>query len=89
MSDYSEGNAEQEAVPSVLPEFATLYLRLPTETGTLFPKTRAIINMFPGRNKVVVYFADTRQRRGAQCALDARMLTELKSVLGEENVVVK
>jgi len=67
----------------------TLYLRLPTEDGSLFPKVRAIINMFPGDSTAVVYFADTKQRRGTHCALDSRMLNELKNLLGEANVVVK
>ena len=90
ITDYSENMAEQEAAVSmVVPAGATLYLRLPTENTGLFPKVRAIINMFPGENKVIVYFADTKQRRGAQCAVDPRMLAELKALLGEENVVVK
>ena len=67
----------------------TLYLRLPTEEETLFSKIRAILNMFPGDSQAVVYFADTKQRRGTRCSLDSRMLDELKRVLGDENVVVK
>ena len=67
----------------------TLYLRLPTEEGKLFSKIRAILNMFPGDSQAVVYFADTKQRRGTRCALDSRMLSELKNVLGEGNVVLK
>jgi len=38
---------------------------------------------------VVLYFADTRQRRGTRCVLMESLLTELKNVLGEENVVLK
>ena len=57
--------------------------------GPLFGKIRAILNMFPGQSQVVVYFADTKQRRGSICALDSRMLTELNNVLGNENVVIK
>ena len=45
--------------------------------------------MFPGDQKAVVYFADTKLRRGAMCALDDRMLQELEKLLGEGNVVVK
>ena len=67
----------------------TLYLRLPTEEGKLFPKVRAILNMFPGDSTAVVYFTDTKQRRGTRCALDSRMLGELNNLLGESNVVVK
>ena len=90
MSDYTEQNrlVEQMSGPSVQKE-GTLYLRLPTEEGTLFGKIRAILGMFPGENPVVVYFADTKQRRGSRCSLDSRMIAELGQVLGKENVVIK
>jgi DNA polymerase-3 subunit alpha len=45
--------------------------------------------MFPGEDTVVVYFEDTKQRMGSRCALDARMLKELETLLGGHNVVVK
>lgn len=67
----------------------TLYLRLASEEGPMFGKIRAILNMFPGKAPVVVYFADTRQRRGSTCDLDERMLTELENRLGKDNVVLK
>ena len=67
----------------------TLYLRLPTEEGTLFRKIRAILNMFPGTAPVVLYFADTKVRRGTRCMLAESMLKELETVLGTENVVLK
>ncbi len=66
-----------------------LYLKLSSEEGPLFGKIRAILNMFPGDKQVVVYFADTKQRRGSLCAFDKAMLEELISVLGKENVVLK
>ena len=87
ISDYADGPLPEEPVKPQAQ--ATLYLRLPTESGTLFPKIRAILNMFPGNSRVVVYFADTKQRRGTSCALAPSMLSELKNVLGEENVVLK
>ena len=89
ISDFAKEAPKEELAQRSNPLVGTLYLRLPTETGTLFPKIRAILNMFPGDSTAVVYFADTKQRRGTQCALDERMLDELKKVLGEGNVVVK
>ncbi|MBQ7769239.1 MAG: DNA polymerase III subunit alpha [Oscillospiraceae bacterium] len=90
MSDYTEQNRlmEEMSGPAVQ-KTGTLYLRLPTEEGTLFDKIRAILGMFPGDSQVVVYFADTKQRRGSRCSLDSRMLPELERVLGKENVVIK
>ena len=89
ISDYAEGMVpDEQPIPAPTPR-GTLYLRLPTEAGGLFRKIRAILNMFPGENPAVVYFADTRQRRGTRCALAGSMLEELKNVLGSENVVLK
>ena len=67
----------------------TLYLRLPGEDQKLYPKIKAILNMFPGESGAVLYFADTKQRRGTRCVIMDSMLTELKNVLGEANVVLK
>ena len=67
----------------------TLYLQLAGESDPRYRKVRAIVNMFPGEGVVKVFFADTRRMRGARAAFDSRMLTELRSVLGEANVVVK
>ena len=85
ISDYVDGLTEEEPERKT----GTLYLRLPTQEDSRYRKVRAMVNMFPGTQKVVVYFADTRQCRGAQCSLDKRLLSELQNVLGQENVVVK
>ena len=84
ISDYAERpGREEEKAP------ATLYLRLPGEEGPLYPKVRAILNMFPGSLSAVIYFADTKTRRGTRCAFGESMLRELKNLLGEANVVLK
>ena len=87
MSDFTEP-AFSKPHPEEKP-VGTLYLRLPSETDSAYRKVKAIINMFPGRSKVVVYFADTKLRRGALCDLDNRMMKELESLLGNGNVIVK
>jgi len=66
-----------------------LYLQLDSEEDHRYRKVKAILNMFPGSGQVVLFFADTRTRRGTQAAFDTRMLQELKNVLGEDNVVLK
>ena len=90
ISDFTSGKYEMYKDyerPPRKPE--TLYLRLPTETDPLFRKVRAILNMFPGDSSVVVYFADTKLRRGTRCKLEERMINELENVLGTQNVVLK
>ena len=92
MSDFADKNVppvmlEESQPPASLK--GTLYLRLPTEEGKLFGKVRAMVNMFPGESSVVLYFADTGRRRGARCDIRHNLLSELKNLLGEGNVVLK
>ena len=89
ISDFAQNNppVQERPVPAV--QQGTLYLRLPSEEEKLFGKVRAILNMFPGESPAVLYFADTKTRRGTRCALDERMIRELSQLLGQENVVVK
>lgn len=89
ISDFEQGSPEPAARPAQPPRQGTLYLRLPGEEGKLYPKVRAILNMFPGDSQVVLYFSDTGHRRGTRALLAGSMLTELKNLLGEGNVVVK
>ena len=90
ISDYAnERIAPVEQVQkAAISKSGTLYLRLPSEDQKLYPKIRAILNMFPGQSSVVLYFADTKQRRGTRCVLMDSLLTELKMVLGDGNVVL-
>ena len=88
MSDFAEAKPQpQQETPKILT--GTLYLQLTGESDPRYDKVKAIVNMFPGDQQVVLFFADTRTRRGTKASLDTRMLTELKNLLGESNVVVK
>ncbi len=92
ISDYANADvrAEEAPAPSVSePKRGTLYLRLPGEDNKLYPKVKAMLNMFPGDSGVVLYFADTKQRRGTRCVLMDSLLRELRNLLGAENVVLK
>jgi DNA polymerase-3 subunit alpha len=68
---------------------STLYLQLTGEGDPRYRKVKAILGMFPGSGKVVLFFADNRTRRGTQADFDSRMLDELKNLLGSTNVVLK
>ncbi len=92
ISDFAEPAAAEDRLKPAAPETkktGTLYLRLSGETDPAYRKVRAILNMFPGENSVVLFFADTKLRRGTRCEFRESMLQELKNVLGERNVVMK
>jgi DNA polymerase-3 subunit alpha len=86
ISDF-EGR-EEPVKPAPVAD-GTLYLKVTGEADPNYRKVKAIVNMFPGNGVVKVLFADTRRLAGAKAAFDPRMIAELKSILGDENVVLK
>ncbi len=90
ISDYADREPEPEAPqqPQVRTG-GTLYLQLKSESDPNYRKVRAIVNMFPGDGKVVLFFADARTRRGTKASFDSRMMNELETLLGNSNVVLK
>jgi hypothetical protein len=48
-----------------------------------------VLNMFPGREPLVLYYEDTKKRAGGHCVIDSALVCELSEVFGEESVVVK
>ena len=45
--------------------------------------------MFPGPVPVVLYFADTKIKRQTHCLPDPGLFTELREILGPDNVVLR
>ena len=90
ISDFANGAVEEEPAPRArMTQPGTLYLKIGSESDPVYRKVKAILNMFPGDSGVVLYFADTRIRRGTRCMIAESMVRELKNVLGEANVVLK
>ena len=90
ISDFANDPIPEEPVQrKPQPRNGTLYLKISSETDPILGKIKAILKMFPGDNGVVLYFADTKVRRGTRCMLADSMIRELENVLGEGNVVLK
>ena len=66
-----------------------LWLRLPTADPRLMRRIELLCEMFPGRERMILVFADTGRRLGAECVIKNSLLRELEELLGRENVVVK
>ena len=90
ISDFANNSVSDEPAPQK-PQVrnGTLYLKISSESDPQLRKIKAILNMFPGESGVVLYFADTKVRRGTRCLLADSMIRELKNILGEENIVLK
>ena len=50
---------------------------------------KLVLLMFPGQEKCVVYFADTKKQLSTRCVIHPALIAEMQEWLGAENVVVK
>ncbi len=66
-----------------------LYVRLSSLSQPKAERLLPILTLFPGTAQAVVYIQDEDKKLGASCALDPRLLSELRTLYGEENVVLK
>ena len=66
-----------------------LWLKLPTADAKLLRRIELLCEMFPGRERMIIFIADTKRRFGAECLIRESLVRELRELLGEENVVVK
>ena len=67
----------------------TLWVQLPTREGPAFRRLGLVLQMFPGHDRLVVYFADTKRRAGATCLIHPAFVDELREIAGPENVIIK
>ncbi len=68
-----------------------LFLRLSSKTAPEFIKASSLVDIFAGDLPVYYYFADTKVyvNSGKRVLINPTMLSELKYILGEKNVVMR
>ena len=67
----------------------TLYVKLTSEDSAEYERLKLVHMMFPGQERMVIHFSDTKKTVGAKCIIHNALITELQEMLGEKNVVVK
>ena len=63
-----------------------LWLRLRAYDPQVMRRLELLTEMFPGRDKLVVYFSDTGKRMAADCIAHPSLIRELSECYGGENV---
>lgn len=71
------------------PPQKTLWLRVNSGDKKALRKIELLLEMFPGGDRMVLYFPDSGKRMGAQCVIHPALLRETREILGEDNVVVR
>jgi len=67
----------------------TLYVRFKRPEDKEYERLKLILIMFPGNEKLVVHFAETKQTLSTHCLIHPALIKELRKILGDENVVLK
>ena len=84
LSDLGPGGTDEAP-----PKERKLWLRLPSYDAKVMRRIELLCEMFPGRERMIVVFADTGRRVGAECGIHPSLVGELGEMLGSGNVVVK
>ena len=65
-----------------------LWIRLAQNDARIMRRIELLQEMFPGNDRMIVYFADTGRRFGADCVIMDSLVRELVEMVGAENVKV-
>jgi DNA polymerase-3 subunit alpha len=80
--------APEGTPPERAPE-QKLWVKIPSEDDPALERIQLILNMFPGRQQMIIYCDREKKRMGAQCVIHDALVEELKDMLGDGSVVVK
>ena len=93
LSGLGEASEAEDKMPSRKNESTeqekTLWLRISGDEERKLHRIDLLLQMFPGRDKMIIYLAGSKRRLSAACIITDVLTAELKSLLGEENVVLK
>jgi len=71
------------------PKEPKLWVKLKSTEDPMLRRIKLILNMFPGKQQIIIYCEKEKKRIGASCIIHEAFVEELKDLLGAENVVVK
>jgi len=83
-NQHSQNNQERSDKQS-----KCLYVKLKSEDSPEYEHLKLVHAMFPGREKMVIHFEDTKKNVSASCIIHEALLKELTDKFGEKNVVLK
>ncbi|MCL2226248.1 MAG: DNA polymerase III subunit alpha [Oscillospiraceae bacterium] len=83
------GASQEGAVAEEFVGADTLYIKLLSEESPEYKRLKLVHTMFPGKQKMVIHFSESKKNVGAKCIIHTAFVTELRKMLGEANVVVK
>ena len=67
----------------------TLFVKLRSAGSPEYERLKLILTMFPGRERLVIHFSDTKKSVGSKCVIHDALVHELQEMIGKESVVIR
>jgi DNA polymerase-3 subunit alpha len=67
----------------------TLFVKLGSEEDPEYEHLKLVHMMFPGNERMIIHFNDTKKNVGAKCIIHEAFLGELNTMLGAGNVIIR
>lgn len=67
----------------------TLWVKLDSESSEEFNHIKKLLVMFPGREKIVLYFEKEKKKVAAHCVIHPALVEELGRIAGDQNIIIK
>ena len=87
-ADFAREEPRRRGAPPVA-EDQKLWLKIPTRNDPRMEKIKLVLSFFPGKQQVILYYADCKRKVGTWAQIHPALVADLKERLGDENVVVK
>ena len=87
VADTARPITESAGAPAA-PRERRLWLRLPDADPRSMRRVELLLEMFPGEERFIVYFADTGKKLAANCVIKESLVRELTELFGPANVKV-
>ena len=87
VADTARPITEGAGAPAA-PRERRLWLRLPEADPRSMRRVELLLEMFPGEERFIVYFADTGKKLAANCVIKESLVRELTELFGPANVKV-
>ncbi len=83
------GSMPEQHVPTAAKADSKLWVKLKSRDDPVMQRIELILTMFPGSQQMIIWCEKEKKRIGASCLIHEGLVTELKELLGDENVVLK
>ena len=82
-------DADGLSAPAASSKQKTLYVRIASESDSVFEHIRKLLTMFPGNDPMIIWCEAEKKRLGTRCVIHDALISELQLIAGEKNVVLK